>query len=111
MDDKDRFYPIILEDDNSLKQFFDRFYVIPKDYSFITAEDKKILDKYNTKLYSENVAAGKNGYIVFRGKKPKKLTDLDIQRIKNDTVSSQRALAFKYNVGVATINKIKNNKY
>lgn len=110
MDDKNKIYPIILENDNSLKQLFDRFYVIPKDYS-INPDDRLILEKYQAHLVNEFVAAGKNGYIVFRGKKPKKLTDLDVQRIKNDTQLTQRELALKYNVGVAVINKIKNNKY
>ena len=109
--DNDKYYPIILENDSSLKQFFDRFYVIPKDYSFITPEDKKILDRYNTKLYSENVANGKNGYIVFRGKKPKKLSSIQIDEIKADSSSTQRELAFKYDVGVATINRIKKGNY
>lgn len=104
-------YSIILENDNSLKQLFDRFYVIPKDDSIISKTDRPILDKYSTMLSNELVAQGKNGYIVFRGKKNKKLSLEQINAIKADNVSTQRELAFKYNVGVATINKIKNDKY
>lgn len=104
-------YPIILEDDNSLKQLFDRFYVIPKDYSVISAEDRVVIEKYYVRLLNELVAQGRNGYIVFRGKKPKKLTEIQIKAIRKDTVSTQRELAFKYDVSNATINKIKNGKY
>lgn len=111
MDNKELLYPITFEGDNSLKQFFDRFYVIPKDCSVISPEDRRVFEKYDSRLANTLVSAGKNGYIVFRGKKPKKLTDLEVQLIKNDVESTQRDLAFKYNVGVATINKIKNGKY
>lgn len=104
-------YPIVLENDNSLKQMFDRFYVIPKDYSVITPEDKIILEKYQSRLANQHVAMGKNGYIVFRGKKPKKLTASQIEEIKADTTSTQRELAFKYDCSHGTIGKIKNNKY
>lgn len=109
--DKDGLYHIILGNDNSLKQFFDRFYIVPRDYENFTELEKGILERYNVTLSNETVAEGKNGYIVFRGKKPKKLTDKQIQEIKTDNVSTQRELSFKYNVGVATINKVKNNKY
>jgi len=111
MDNKGKLYSVVLEDDNSLKQLFDRFYVIPKDYSVISAEDRIILEKYHSRLLNQFVADGKNGYIVFRGKKPKKLSEIEIARIKSESQLTQRELAFKYNVGVATINKIINNKY
>lgn len=106
-----RFYSLVSENDNSLKQLFDRFYVIPKDFSFIGNEDKIILEKYHLSLLNQLVSEGGNGYIVFRGKKPKKLSEIEIALIKSDNVSTQRELAFKYNVSNATINKIKNNKY
>lgn len=102
---------ITLENDNSLKQLFDRFYVIPKSHYKLTVEDREILERYMSRLSSEAVASGLNGYIVFRGRKPKKLTLEQIQEIKADTTSTQRELAFKYDVGNATINKVKNNKY
>jgi len=108
---KGKTYSLTSNGDNSIKQLFDRFYVIPKDYSVITDSDRLILEKYYTTLANDLVAIGKNGYIVFRGKKRKKLTSDQIQDIKSDNVSTQRALAFKYDVGVATINKIKNDKY
>ncbi|WP_154698225.1 hypothetical protein [Clostridium botulinum] len=101
---------IVENDDNSLKQMFDRFYVIPKDW-VADADDKLVMEKYCTVLSNEYVAMGRNGYIVFRGKKPKKLTPEQIAEIKSDTVSTQRELALKYNCSHATINKIKNNKY
>lgn len=108
---KDKLYSITLENDNSLKQMFDRFYVIPKDYSVITPEDRVILDKYQARLANEYVAMGKNGYIVFRGKKPKKLSASQIEEIKADTTSTLRELAFKYDCSHGTIGKIKNDKY
>lgn len=111
MSNEGRFYSLVTENDNSLKQLFDRFYVIPKDSSFVSAEDKIILDKYHLKLVNQLVSEGGNGYIVFRGRKPKKLTLKAIDCIVNDENSTQRELAFKYDVSVATINKIKNGKY
>lgn len=111
MDSNGKNYSIVKKDDSSLKQFFDRFYVIPKDFEAIAPEDIPILEKYQGKLSNKTVAEGGNGYIVFRGKKPKKLSATQIEEIKADTTSTQRELAFKYNVGNATINKIKNNKY
>jgi len=111
MDKKERYYSLVSENDNSLKQLFDRFYVIPKDSSFVSAEDKVILEKYHLRLLNQLVSEGGNGYIVFIGKKPKKLGLKDIDAIFSDNISTQRELAFKYNVGVATINKIKNGKY
>jgi phage terminase large subunit len=111
MSKEGKLYTVTSENDNSLKQLFDRFYVIPKDYSVITDADRKIIEHYNSRLVNDLVASGKNGYIVFRGKKPKKLTLQQIEEIKTDGSSTQRELAFKYDVGVATINKIKNGKY
>lgn len=111
MNDNGKLYSVVSENDNSLKQLFDRFYVIPKDYSVITNSDRVIIEKYNSRLINELVSAGRNGYIVFRGKKSKKITPLQIEEIKADNVSTQRDLAFKYDVSNATINKIKNNKY
>lgn len=111
MDTKRKIYSLVSDNDNSLKQMFDRFYIIPKDYSVISPGDKIILEKYHSQLLNQLVSEGGNGYIVFRGKKPKKLSEIEVAHIKADTVSTQRELAFKYNVGVATINKIKNGKY
>lgn len=104
-------YSVVKEDDNSLKQFFDRFYVVPKDHVALTSKDRSIIEKYSIRLLNDGVANGLNGYIVFRGKKPKKLDSGQIAEIWADTVSTQRELAFKYGVGVATINKIKKGKY
>lgn len=104
-------YQLTNNGDNSLKQLLERFYVIPKDYEVISAEDRATLDKYQGQLSNQLVANGENGYIVFRGVKPKKLSQEQIEEIKADSSSTQRELAFKYNVSNGTINKIKNNKY
>ena len=105
-----KIYRMTIDGDNSLKQFFERFYVIPKEIN-MSDSDRAVMEKYYTVLANEYVSVGKNGYIVFRGKKPKKLTSEQIAEIKLDTKSTQRELAFKYDCSHATINKIKNNKY
>lgn len=111
MDNEKIVYKVVTEDDSSLKQFFDRFYVVPKDRVEITDSDRSIIEKHSIHLLNDDVANGLNGYIVFRGKKPKKLNSIQLGEILADTVSTQRELAFKYNVGVATINKIKKGIY
>lgn len=111
MSKNDKKYSVVVDGDNSLKQLFDRFYIIPKDYSLIENGDRIILEKYHHHLVDKMVSEGENGYIVFRGKKPKKLSQKEIDEIKKDCNSTQRDLAFKYNVSNSTINKIKNNRY
>ena len=103
----DVIYELVLDGDNTLKQFFDRFYVIPKDLNW-TAKELEFFNKYSFELSDPRVRAGKDGYIVER--KGKKLTYEQAQAIKNDT-GSQRAKAKKYNLSVGTINKIMNGKY
>ncbi|NFE13779.1 hypothetical protein FC753_17625 [Clostridium botulinum] len=105
-----KIYRMTVDGDNSLKQFFERFYVIPKEI-VSNDSDQNVMEKYCTSLVNEYVAMGKNGYIVFRGKKPKKLTSEQIAEIKLDIKSTQRELAFKYDVSATTINKIRNDKY
>lgn len=100
-------YELVLEGDNTLKQFFERFYVIPKDLNW-TDEELVFFSKYSFELSDPRVRAGKDGYIVER--KGKKLSDEEVQIIKNDS-GSQRAKAKKYGLSVGTINKIMNNKY
>nr|UVX54047.1 MAG: Mitochondrial ribosomal protein subunit L20 [Bacteriophage sp.] len=51
---------------------------------------------------------GKDGYIVER--KGKKLSDEQVEQIKNDT-GSYKAKAEKYKVSVGTISKIMNDQY
>lgn len=93
-----------------MKKMFDKFYIVPKNFPF-SAEQKEFLEENSMKLLDENIANGKDGYIVFRGKKLKSLNKKQIEEIKADNITTQRDLAFKYNVSAATINKIKNDKY
>ena len=93
--------------DKTLKQFFNRFYCIPKD-SNLTKEQKEFLERANCTPISEDVLNGKDGYIVFR--KGKKLSDKEVEIIKNDT-GSYRAKAKKYKLSLGTISKIMNDKY
>lgn len=93
--------------DKTLKQFFDRFYCIPKDIE-CTKEERKFLERVNHNPVSENVLNGKNGHIVFR--KGKKLSAEQVEQIKNDT-GSYRAKARKYKLSLGTISKIMNDQY
>ncbi|WP_195949272.1 hypothetical protein [Clostridium saudiense] len=100
-------YSVVLKNDKTLKQFFERFYVLPKDIKY-SKEKREFLEENKFVLSGEDVINGKNGYIVERP--GKKLTRDQVEIIKKDT-GSQRAKAKKYNVSVGTINKIMNNKY
>lgn len=93
--------------DKTLKQFFNRFYCIPKDIN-LTKEQKEFLESVNHTPVIENVLNGKDGYIVFR--KGKKLSAEQVKQIKNDT-GSYRAKAKKYKLSLGTISKIMNDKY
>ena len=104
---EDTIYNITLENDKTLKQFFERFYVLPKDIE-CNEEQRIFLEQNKLVLRGEDVINGKNGYIVERP--GKKLTKEQVEIIKNDT-GSQRDKAEKYNVSVGTINKIMNDKY
>ncbi|NFO48585.1 hypothetical protein FDB40_17160 [Clostridium botulinum] len=94
----------------TMKKMFDEFYIIPKDFPF-TIEQRKFLKGNSLNLLDDTVAIGKDGYVVFRGRKPKSLNDRQIEEIKADKKATQRELALKYNVSASTINKIKNNRY
>lgn len=94
----------------TMKRIFEKFYIVPKEFPF-SAEQKEFLEGNSLKLLAENIASGKDGYIVFRGKKLKSLNKEQIAEIKADNITTQRDLAFKYNVSAATINKVKNDKY
>ena len=102
-------YPITPNNDHTLKQFFDRFYVIPKDKEF-TEEELKFLE--NNKVYptSPNVINGKHGCITFRHPK-KRFSPDQAEVIRADKELSQRQLAKKYKCSTSIINKIINNKY
>lgn len=89
---------------------FEEFYIVPKEFPF-SAEQKEFLERNSLKLLAENIASGKDGYIVFRGKKLKSLNKEQIAEIKANNIATQRDLALEYNVSAATINKIKNDKY
>lgn len=106
-DEYDIRYDLVLDGDNTLKQFFDRFYVIPKDLNW-NDEELEFLEKYSFELIDPRVRAGKDGYIVER--KGKKLSTEEVEKIKND-IGSYRAKAKKYNLSLGTISKIMNNKY
>lgn len=103
-------YPIVLEDDNSLKQFVDRFYILPrepKDYPY-NEKELEFLEERCLELSEPLEREGKDGFIVYR--KKKKLTLEEVHKIKNDK-GSQREKAEKYGISVGTINKIMNDKY
>lgn len=100
-------YSVVLENDNTLKQFFDRFYVIPKDLKW-SDEELEFLEKYSFELSDPKVREGKDGYIVER--KGKKLSAEQVEQIKNDT-GSYRAKAKKYKLSLGTISKIMNDQY
>lgn len=99
-------YPLF-EGKNTLKNFYEYNYVIPKCVE-LPEEIRTFLDKRSFELSCEEVANGKNGYIVFRPYK--KLTKEQVEEIKNDT-GSYRAKAKKYNLSLGTISKIMNDKY
>jgi DNA invertase Pin-like site-specific DNA recombinase len=101
-------YKMILENDKTVKQFFERFYCIPKDKEFSKAE-LEFLEKYKLEIADPEVKKGANGYIVFRNTK-KKLSREEVEKIKNDT-GSYREKAEKYNISKGTISKIMNDKY
>ncbi len=105
--EEDKRYNLVLEGDNTLKQFFDRFYVIPKELDF-EEQEIKTFEKYAFVLSDPKVRAGKDGYIVER--RGKKLTNEQVEIIKNDT-GSYRSKAKKYNLSLGTISKIMNDKY
>lgn len=100
-------YSLTVGKDNTIKQFVERFYILPRDNSF-TEEQRKFLEENSCYISNPIIAAGKNGYIVFR--KGKKLSAEQVEQIKNDT-ASYRAKAKKYKLSLGTISKIMNDKY
>lgn len=108
IEDKDSIY-YIRENDNTLKQFFDRFYVLPKEKDY-TKEEIEFLKTNAIYPTDEDVQNGRNGYITFRGKKPKVLTEDQCREILESKLS-QRQLAEKFKVSVGTINKVLKGKY
>lgn len=106
--EKDKYiYSLVLPGDNTLKQLFRRFHIIPKGLDF-TDKELEILNKYSFELTDPRVKAGKDGYIVER--KQKKFTPEEVQAIKNEP-GTYREKAKKYGVSPATIYKIMKDKY
>lgn len=108
----EKVYRITLENDKTLKQMVERYYLIPREpigYSFSEKEKEFLQSKALYPTFKE-VKEGKNGYIVFR-KNIKKITDIEeLEEIKADT-RPVRAIAKEHAVSIATISKIKNDKY
>lgn len=103
-------YKMVLDNDKTVKQFFERFYVIPKEpknYKW-EPDEKKILEAHSLELVEELEILGKDGYIVTR--KKKKLKPEEVEEIKN-APGSYREKADKYKLSLGTIHKIMRDKY
>lgn len=103
-------YKMVLEHDKTVKQFFDRFYVLPKEpesYQW-TESERKFLELHSLELIDELERIGKDGYIVTRRKK--KFKPEEVEKIKNEP-GSYRAKAKKYKVSLTTMYKIMRDKY
>ena len=48
-----RIFNLVKEGDNTLKQFMDRFYVLPKDHNW-SKEEREFLEKHYLELTEEN---------------------------------------------------------
>lgn len=114
---KDNIYDVIIysddhlkKSDNTLKQLFDRFYIIPKDKADYTNEQIEFLKQKTIHLTHDEVKQGRNGFIVFRGRKKKVLTEEQCREIRESNLT-QMKLSEIYKVSIGTINKVKNNKY
>ena len=116
-DNKANIYDLIIysedslkkKNDNTLKQFFDRFYVIAKDEEY-TSDQLEFLKQKTIYPTNDEVREGKDGFIVFRGTKKKILTEEQCKEIRESDLT-QMELSKKYKVSIGTINKVKNNKY
>lgn len=104
-------YKLTLEGDNTVRTIFDRFYIINKSDPHLTDDDRKIIEKYMCELVNEDVRAGKDGFLIFRGTKKKRFTEEQCKEIREDKNLTQRQLAEKYKCSIGTINKIINQKY
>lgn len=102
--------PLEKKSDNTLKQFFDRFYVIPKEDGDYTNEQIEFLKQKTIHLMNNEVKTGRDGFIVFRGTKKKVLTEEQCNEIRESNLT-QMELSKQYKVSIGTINKVKNNKY
>lgn len=99
----------IREGGKTLKQFFDRFYCIPKDLQ-LTKEQLEFLKANAIYPIDEDIKNGRDGYIVKRGRRKKILTfEQQIEILESDL--PYRKLSEKYNCSVGTICKIKKGIY
>ena len=105
---KEKIYSLTVKGDNTLKTFFERFYVLPKEGKDWGEAEKEFLEKNKLIPCNKKVANGENGYLVFT--REKIISPEDVEIIKNDT-GTQREKAQRYGVSVGTINKIMNDKY
>lgn len=108
----EKVYRITLENDKTLKQMVERYYIIPREpigYNF-TEQEKEFLQSKALFPSAPEVKEGLNGYIVFRGKRPKKLNNEQIQEIQESTLS-YRKLAEIYGISIGTISRVKKGKY
>lgn len=108
-DNNKKIYKLVLDDDNTLKTFFDRFYVVPKQENY-TKEQLEFLKDNAILPLNELVKSGRNGYLCFRGKKSKKVNEQIQQEILNSDLP-YRELSKIYKISTGTICKIKKGIY
>lgn len=102
-----KYYDLVLENDNTLKTFFERFYVIPREGKEWGEEERRFLENNRIELSGEKAREGKNGYIVFRKYKVDKQKAQDIK----NAPGTQKEKAERYGLSIGTINRIMNDKY
>lgn len=102
-----KYYDLVLENDNTLKTFFERFYVIPREGKEWGEDERRFLEENRIELSGEQAREGENGYIVFRKYKVNKQIAQDIK----NAPGTQREKAEMYGLSIGTINRIMNDKY
>ena len=73
-------YSLTSGKDNTVKQFVDRFYIIPRDMDF-TEPQRKFLEENSCYISNPEIASGRNGYIVQRRGKKLVVTELKQRNI------------------------------
>ena len=63
----DEKYKIRLNNDKTVKQLFDRFYIIRKDYELLTKENREFLEYISCRLVSDDVKTGRNSKRSYEG--------------------------------------------
>ena len=66
---EERMFRLTVKGDNTLKTFFERFYVIPKDGMEWKSYEQSFLERNRLVLTNEKTAKGENGYLVFTKEK------------------------------------------